>query len=53
MRADQHARFGDSTFAVRRRHGTRDRISLTLRIDTQAEIDYVQRGGILNGGGSS
>jgi aconitate hydratase len=35
------------TLAVRRRNGTRDSITLTLRIDTQAEIDYVQRGGIL------
>lgn len=35
------------TLAVRRRNGARDSITLTLRIDTQAEIDYVQRGGIL------
>jgi len=35
------------TLAVRRRNGTRDSITLTLRIDTQAEIDYVQHGGIL------
>jgi aconitate hydratase len=33
--------------AVRRRNGTRDSITLMLRIDTQAEIDYVQHGGIL------
>jgi len=32
---------------VRRRNGTRDSVTLTLRIDTQAELDYVRRGGIL------
>lgn len=35
------------TLSVRRRDGRRDSVTLTLRIDTQAEIDYVQRGGIL------
>ena len=35
------------TFVVRRRNGARDSITLTLRVDTRAEIDYVQRGGIL------
>lgn len=32
---------------MRERNGTRNSITFTLRIDTQAEIDYVQRGGIL------
>jgi aconitate hydratase len=32
---------------VRRRNGTRNSITLTLRIDTQVEMEHVQRGGIL------
>ncbi|OGA45161.1 MAG: aconitate hydratase 1 [Betaproteobacteria bacterium RIFCSPLOWO2_12_FULL_62_13] len=35
------------TLVIRRRNGTQDSVTLTLRIDTQAELDYVRRGGIL------
>jgi len=35
------------TLQVRRRNGEVDNVPLTLRLDTPAEIEYVQRGGIL------
>jgi aconitate hydratase len=35
------------TLVVRRQNGTRHRITLTLRLDTPAELEYVRRGGIL------
>ena len=35
------------TLVIRRDNGSQDNITLTLRIDTPAELDYVRRGGIL------
>jgi aconitate hydratase len=35
------------TLFVRRKNGSVDEIPLTLRLDTQIEVDYVQRGGIM------
>jgi aconitate hydratase len=35
------------TLVVRRQNGAQHRITLTLRLDTPAELDYVRRGGIL------
>jgi aconitate hydratase len=45
---DENAKPGQPvTLGIRRSDNSTDRISLTLRIDTQAEMDYVRRGGIL------
>jgi aconitate hydratase len=35
------------TLVIHRKNGAREDVALTLRLDTQAEIDYVRRGGIL------
>jgi aconitate hydratase len=35
------------TLAIRRADGKQENVTLTLRLDTQAEIEYVKRGGIL------
>jgi aconitate hydratase len=35
------------TLIVHRRDGRTDRVSLTLRLDTRMEIDYVRHGGIM------
>jgi aconitase A len=32
---------------VRRKNGEVEKIPLTLRLDTQMEVDYVRRGGIM------
>jgi aconitate hydratase len=35
------------TLAIKRPNGKAERVVLTLRLDTPAEIDYVRNGGIL------
>jgi aconitate hydratase len=35
------------TLAIKRPDGREERVALTLRLDTPAEIDYVRNGGIL------
>ena len=35
------------TLVIRRANGKTESVALTLRLDTQAEIAYVKRGGIL------
>jgi aconitate hydratase len=35
------------TLAIQYADGRMERVTLTLRLDTQAEIEYVKRGGIL------
>ena len=37
----------DVTLAIHRADGRTENVTLTLRLDTQAEIEYVKRGGIL------
>ena len=45
---DDHARPRQPvTLVVKRRNGEQERVQLTLRLDTPAELDYVRRGGIL------
>jgi aconitate hydratase A / 2-methylisocitrate dehydratase len=35
------------TLVIHRPHGTQDRVALTLRLDTPAEVNYVRHGGIM------
>ena len=35
------------TLAIKHADGRKEMVTLTLRLDTQAEIEYVKRGGIL------
>ena len=35
------------TLVITRKNGTSERVELTLRLDTPAEIEYVKQGGIL------
>jgi aconitate hydratase len=35
------------TLVIRRKNGQEERVTLTLRLDTPAELDYVRNGGIL------
>jgi aconitate hydratase len=45
---DDHARPRQPvTLVVKRPNGKQERLELTLRLDTPAELDYVRRGGIL------
>mgnify|MGYP006211640903 CR=1 FL=1 len=37
----------DATLVIRRQDGSRQRVPLTLRIDTPIEVDYYLHGGIL------
>ena len=37
----------DVTLVIRRKDGTRQEVSLLLRIDTPIEVDYYQHGGIM------
>ncbi|MBI1395915.1 MAG: aconitate hydratase AcnA [Betaproteobacteria bacterium] len=37
----------DATLVIRRKDGTRKKVTLTLRIDTPIEVDYYRHGGIL------
>ena len=45
---DDHARPGEAvTLVVHRACGRTDKVSVSLRLDTPAEVDYVRRGGIM------
>jgi len=45
---NDHAKPGQAlTFAVHRADGRTDKVSVTLRLDTPAEVDYVRHGGIM------
>ena len=45
---DEHAKPRQPvTLVVTRQNGKQERVTLTLRLDTPAELDYVRRGGIL------
>jgi aconitate hydratase len=37
----------DVTLVISRKDGTKQRVTLTLRIDTVIEVDYLKHGGIL------